>query len=590
MKYLFGENRFVYEKPADAPEGGLPATESADTKLKESKEDKEKRELAEKTAKGKDSATNAASIELERLRLSRQKLSPEDLKKAKEYFKSFKEEEVKSMLEKSGVASIYDLQRGGSLRLRYEKETDSKKKELLGKMLYENQGYAQMIAQFSKEKSTDDGRMYLEVDLKNVEKYEQGLGAGHICPHTWVKVSIEDKNGNIQTGYRKIPGVDKDIRGTKVGYYTAGGVYIVVYSGYKIYPLEIKDDSAQVEKEGKFYETDRTLVEKPADKLVEKPARPAAVSGSSSVGTSTSEAYESSKSALSGSDKSELAARGITPFTVRMGYELTPEERTIYDRERKEAYRIGRMGVDARLDIMQQRYKLRDAIELSFRALKMQEKHKAYFYAYNDALMRVESNYNPLCVNMTKGGKVALSTASGAYQILNSTWADLQKRLFGNTREAEARRKSYGKSVDFDLLKDVNFNASLPGEVTPYEQAIFHNIYVFNGSRVTSGTMAFDNVFDKLQSGELSPEMKYSYQAYMYTNWRNGLGGAKVFLQMMDRGIPFPQNEAQAREYFDQMPDCWQKRRGFGDFRTLVMACRAFVQRFDKNLQEMGAA
>jgi len=309
--------------------------------------------------------------------------------------------------------------------------------------------------------------------------------------------------------------------------------------------------------------------------------------------TSTAEDYEAAKKKLETSDKSKMAEKGITPFVVKMGYRMTPEERMIYMREYKEARRLSRMSMKDRMRIMQQRYRLKDALDLAFKALRIDERHRKYFYAYNDAVMYIESRYNPIAVNR-RHGKIALSTATGAYQILNSVWKSTCDKWFRDTKKSRYYRKYYNKKVpskyqiDFDLLRDVDFSQPLPGLATPYQHAIFHNIYAFKGSRFHSGSMAFDEVFDKLQSGELSPEMKYSYQAYLYTNWRNGHGGAKVFLQMMKRGIPFPRNKSEARAYFEQMPNCWQKRRGFGDFSTLVRACAAFVGRFNKNLHEQG--
>lgn len=309
--------------------------------------------------------------------------------------------------------------------------------------------------------------------------------------------------------------------------------------------------------------------------------------------TSTAEDYEAAKKKMEGSDKSEMATKGMTPFIVKRGYRMTPEERTIYMRESKEARRLSKMSMWDRLEIMQKRYKLKDALDLAFRALRLKEKHRKYFMAWSDATMYIESRYNPIAVNR-RNGKIALSTATGAYQILNSVWKSTCDKWFRDTKKARRYRRWYNRRVpeeykiDFDLFKDIDFNQPLPGLATPYQHAIFHSIYVFKGSRMYKGSMAFDEVFDKLQSGSLSPEMKYSYQAYLYNNWRNGHGGAKVFLQMMKRGIPFPRNKAEAREYFEQMPNCWQKRRGFGDFATLVRACSVFVRRFNKNLREQG--
>lgn len=258
MDLLFSEKRLVFKSPKESG-GTIPASVEVGKPKSEKKEtaaEKEARLLREKKA-AKKAAIEKAKTGLSGLKLMCEKLSPAQLKKAKEYMGGFSEDQVKTMLKKSETTSIFDLRRGGTLRLQYEKEKDPKKKAELKKQLKENFGYAQMTAQFAKEKKTKDGRMYLEVDLKGIGRYEQQLGAGHICPPTWVKVAIEDTSGNIKKGYRKVPGVDQGISGTKIGYYTETGEYLPVYSGYKIYPLEIKDDSTRLKKEQEFYKKEK---------------------------------------------------------------------------------------------------------------------------------------------------------------------------------------------------------------------------------------------------------------------------------------------------------------------------------------------
>jgi len=507
--------------------------------------------------------------------------SKEKRMKFREYMKEFNSEQIYKMLDVSANMSILDLRRGGSLRLLYEKESDFRKKVKLKKNLHENQGYAQMTAQFAKEKTTKGGKTYLEVDLKGIDRYEQQLGAGHICPPTWIKVSIEDTNGNSKTGYRKVPEVDNGIYGTKIGYYTDEGEYLPVYSGYKIYPLEIKYDSKQVQKEAEFYKKEKKHESQRKNSSVESL-------------TSSRESYEQAKVKFSGLKKSELAEKGITPFIVKLGYQMSSEEKAIYTRERKEAGRLSRMSMQDRMKIMQERYRLKDALDLAFRALRINERYRKHFYAYNDAIMHIESSYNPIAVNR-RHGKIARSTASGAYQILNPTWKGDTQQWLRNTRKSQRYRRYYNKKVqakyriNFNLLNSVDFSQPLPGLATPYQHAIFHNISAFRGSRMYKWVMPFDEVFDKLESRALSSRMKYSYQAYLYANWRNGHGGAKILLKMIQKGIPFPRNKTEAREYFDQMPNCWQKKRGFNDFAMLVRACRSFIGRFNKNLREQGA-
>lgn len=580
MKDFFYEKRLIYLTKVFKSE--IPSVDADANKENSEKKEKKAKAKQEKLKQTRDEKKEQrienTKKELAQLKVHRQKLSPQELKQLQKSIKSFEKKDIERMLKKSYKTSIYDLRRGGTLRLLYDREKDPKKKAALKKQLQENQGYSRMLAQFAKEKKTKEGKLYLEVDLKNVDRYEMQLGAGHICPYTWAKVAIEDTAGNVRTGYRKVPGADEGVYGSKIGYYTNGGAYLPIFSGYKIYPLEVKDDPKQFKKEQAFYKQEKKRIRE--------------LKSSSRPSSSTREDYERSKESLAGSDKSALAAQGITPFTVRMGYRMTPEEKSVYMREYKEARRLSRLSMKERLSIMQERYRLKDALERAFKALRIDRRHKDRFYAYNDAVMYIESRYNPIAVNR-KNGEIALSTATGAYQILNGVWKSTCNKWFRNTKKARYYKKYYNRKVppryriDFDAFGDIDFDQPLPGLATPYEHAIFHNVYAFKGSRLYKGVMAFDEVFDRLDAGGLSPEMRYSYQAYLYANWRNGHSGAKFLLQLIRKGIPFPQNKEQAQEYFDNhMPNCWQKRRGFRDFYTLVRACGAFVGRFNKNMRE----
>lgn len=174
--------------------------------------------------------------------VSVKKLSPEQLKAAKDYLKNFKKEEIDNMLNRSDGMSIFALRSYGS-KLKNENKGDL--------------GFSEMTAQFLKQKVDKNGKFYFEVDLKGKSKYEDYIGAAHLCPDTWVKVAIEDAGGHVKTGYRKVPGKD-NVNGTKIGYYTDAGEYIVIYSGYKIYPLEVKNNPAQVKAEYEFYKKTKT--------------------------------------------------------------------------------------------------------------------------------------------------------------------------------------------------------------------------------------------------------------------------------------------------------------------------------------------
>jgi hypothetical protein len=255
---LFFENKLVNFIGDSAKKAGKPKnstklnTTSKRVKTPEKASDKKRQDLLKQ---GKDKRKKLAQL-VAKAKDERIKLKPAVLKSAKAYMKKFPQKDVTEMLTLSEKASIYDLRRGGSLRLAYESEKDPKKKAELKKQLKKNMGYAQMTAQFAGSKVDKKGRHYLDVDLKNKSKYEQSLGAGHLCPPSWTKVAIEDTGGNVRVGYRTVPGVN-GVTGIKIGYRTKDDDYLEIYSGYKIYPLEIETDPKKLQKqidiERKFY-------------------------------------------------------------------------------------------------------------------------------------------------------------------------------------------------------------------------------------------------------------------------------------------------------------------------------------------------
>lgn len=191
-----------------------------------------------------------------------QKISSKQAKEAMNYTRSFKPEKVKKMVSKSYKTSIYDLWRGGALRKAYESEKDPNKKKKLEPEF--NQGYAEMTAQFTKLKKDSKGRTFFEVDLKGVRKLEDHVGAAHIVDSKIKKVAIMNTRGEFKIGYRKIPG-EGNITGIKIGYYTKSGEYLPVFSGYRIYPLELfspQEALLQAKKEQEYYEKNKTRLKK----------------------------------------------------------------------------------------------------------------------------------------------------------------------------------------------------------------------------------------------------------------------------------------------------------------------------------------
>jgi hypothetical protein len=204
MKYLFGENRFVYEKLTE----GAPKDISSSVELPKEKEvsPDEKRDAV--IAASKAARKNVDPFE---------GVSKEKVKKAFVFAEKekFDEKKIGEMLAVSEKMPVYDLWRGGISRLKNEAG------------LKDNQGFDRMAAQFAKQEVDDRGRAYLKINLYGKNKFEMNIGAGHICPPSWTSVAIVDGSGNTKIGTRKVPGKDS-VDGHKVGYYDEKGEYIAV--------------------------------------------------------------------------------------------------------------------------------------------------------------------------------------------------------------------------------------------------------------------------------------------------------------------------------------------------------------------------
>lgn len=97
-------------------------------------------------------------------------------------------------------------------------------KTLDGKKKGKERGFKAMMEQFlSLEKKLPPTFL---VDLKGENKFEVGIGLGHILPPSMMQVKIIDRRGNVRTGRRMI-------RAGRLGYFDTKG-YIPIFSGYKV--------------------------------------------------------------------------------------------------------------------------------------------------------------------------------------------------------------------------------------------------------------------------------------------------------------------------------------------------------------------
>lgn len=292
-------------------------------------------------------------------------------------------------------------------------------------------------------------------------------------------------------------------------------------------------------------------------------------------------------------NKQELIKRGSMPFEVRVGYKLTPEEYEWYQGTRREGRRLGKMTFNQRWDILEERYNLRHAVNYAAEMLGISQANFKMFFAFNDAILRTESNYNPFCINTVRDGntlRCARSTAAGEYQIVHGTWGKGRTRrvFFGDSSNADRNRRGLSKiGIKPELVAKINLDSPRAEFATPYQRAIFFNFYFVRYSRAISQLESIDDIFDNIRSTE--GRMRDSWIRVMYTYWRNGPGGAQALVRNLRQNIPLPRTINEAREYFqNHLQDSdWQKKRGFRDFWNLMKATNVFKRRFNKNMSEI---
>ena len=751
-KYIFSESKLVFDENS----GTKSKDKSVFLNFSKKKEVPKTKEEASGKFEGKKKAiTLEKRKELKLMsaivQKSRKKLSQKETRSAFKFLEGneFDKKTVDKMLAVSSKMSIFNLWSGGVRRLGNKKG------------LKENQGFAQMAAQFAKQKKDEKGRTYLEINLHGKSKFESNIGAGHICPPSWQKVEIVDKSGNSKIGTRKIPGID-DVDGHKVGYYDKNGEYLAVYTGYQVYPIsilsetkkeDVKSFKAQVKNENEYYvknkkkleeyaerssyrvsqmEMTKAEIQKIRDKIsgledikdpglrvaavakwiaeneniyakhcgnwvkrvyaiagvtsqrglyhnmdyarsngqwkrkLNKNAVPDARNGKNAlnerpdlvanlqagywlyinnrnsfdlggnhslifmgwkdkaakiaycaswsnnsvtksgkkgqrmitidfnkypithidrptavedtfVRVSDEEMAEYEKfRSLSTSDKTK---QGMTPFEVKVGYQMTKAEYGWYMNERSKAHVLGRHNIQERMRVLNEKYKILDGINDSAKMLGVSQENMKYFTAYNDAVLRVESNYNVFCVNH-RNGKIALSSAAGEYQIINSTYQEMKRKIASGHFDRDIS--------DTSVLRNANINAPRSELLTPYQRSIFHNLYAFSyAGRSSMRVMPMNDIFTQIRNAP-NRKMRRSYTKLMYTYWRNGHAGARPFLRNLEKGIPLPETKEAAKKYFENhLSGSWQKKRGFNDFWGLMRTCNKYADRFEKNLNEL---
>lgn len=525
--------------------------------------------------------------------------SKKKLEKAFSYIEkeNFNEAKVREMLNISRNMSVYDLWRGGIARMKNEEG------------LKENQGFDRMAAQFAKRKVDENGRAYLEINLHRKSKFEMNIGAGHICPPSWKRVAIVDLEGNVRVGERRVPGKD-NVRGGKIGYFDDQGRYLVVFSGYKVYPLSVLSDgnendkkiiNEQTEKESTFYRENKEEIEKYVIREASYNVNRAEmsrveiqrirdqISGLEEI----KDPGEHEQLHMSERNKQELISRGSMPFEVRVGYKLTPEEYRWYRGTQREGQRLSRLSMNQRWDILEERYNLRHAVNYAAEMLGISQANFKMFFAFNDAILRTESNYNPFCINTVRDGntlRCARSTAAGEYQIVHGTWGKGRTRraFFGNSSNADRNRRGLSRiGIDPELVANINLDSPRAEFATPHQRAIFFNFYFVRYSRALGGLESIDNIFDNIRNTR--GKRRDSWIRLMYTYWRNGPGGAQALVRNLRNGIDLPKTRDEAQDYFDKHLNSndWQKKRGFLDFWNLMKATNVFKRRFNKNMSEI---
>jgi len=93
---------------------------------------------------------------------------------------------------------------------------------------------AKMSRMFLERDEAQKTGLTFTVNLKNDQRFENNIGAGHILPHNATKIMVKDLEGKTRIGIRR---ETRPPNNTRIGYFDDQG-YISIYSGYTITILE----------------------------------------------------------------------------------------------------------------------------------------------------------------------------------------------------------------------------------------------------------------------------------------------------------------------------------------------------------------
>ena len=244
------------------------------------------------------------------------------------------------------------------------------------------------------------------------------------------------------------------------------------------------------------------------------------------------------------------------------------------------------MDIRQRWEVQQERFRMMDALKYSAQMVGIDQRNFNIFWAMNDAGQYVESGYNNYNFNKRRVGrnyKVVASSAAGEMQILSGVWRGARKY-----QDPKFARQFARVGIDHSMYQGLDLSAERPEYGTPYQRVVLHNLFMFRYSRLMGRLETMDRIYDHIR--EQGGRMKESWMRVGYLYWRNGPGGAAAFIRNLRRGIPLPRNEEERRDYFENhlTDNDWQKRRGYADFRMVMMVTQKFAGRFRKNMNELG--
>jgi len=288
----------------------------------------------------------------------------------------------------------------------------------------------------------------------------------------------------------------------------------------------------------------------------------------------------------------ELIERGSSPFRVRRGYRMTPQEARWYRAVRRDAYRMAKFNINRRLDIQQSKFGMRDAYRQTAEMVRLNPKHYKKHTSVNDAIQFCESGYNTWCVNKRKSGNTYVMTgpAAGEYQILSlkRIWRSTIQKYTGNTKRARYYRRQLARSgFDVDKLMKVDFSAPRPELATPAQRCAFVNLTLYAYTRRMKGLESLENIYERADA--TSGRMRRSWLQSIYFLHRNGPPGTVAIVKNLRKGIPLPTSYAQAVYYHQNyLPkNSWQYKRGLKDFWLVTQVSMKFRRRYEKNMREL---